>query len=165
MCLSESVMSPAFLWQVSVDANNPAGSRCYRSAECSHLGLEEFKLIRGNRCLPWGRVQEPSRELETDSRNYTGYFLRYKPLAAPYPFIDPFTAIRSIRDSWFVIRVAYEKRQVLRKDARESTRAWVQAYVLYYVHIHTLKRICAHTCIHVHIYMGGRKREDQGTVS
>lgn len=51
---------------------------------------------------PTGRVQGPSRELETDSRNYGGYFLRYNPLAAHLALsllLLPLSVQFEIRDS------------------------------------------------------------------
>lgn len=52
MCLSEEVTSRPSL-SVSVDDERfHKAVSCYRSVECSHLGLEEFGPIPGNRCLP-----------------------------------------------------------------------------------------------------------------
>lgn len=67
--------------------------------EAQPARVREIRTDTGKQVSPTGRVQGPSRELETDSRNYDGYFLRYNPPASPYPFIAPFTAIRPIRDS------------------------------------------------------------------
>lgn len=56
----------------------------------------------GKQVSPTGRVQGPSRELETDSRNYGGYFLGYNPLAAHLALsllLLPLSVQFEIRDS------------------------------------------------------------------
>jgi len=132
------------------------GERSCRQPPLSIRGVQPPR-VRGiwtdtrKQVSPMGRVQGPSRELETDSRNYIGYFLRYKPLAAPYPFIAPFTAIRPIRDSWFVSPTKGDKSF---GRTRGFTRSRVQAYVLYYVHAHT------------HVYLRGWQEKGRpGTTS
>jgi len=106
---------------------------------------------------PIGRVQGPSRELETDSRNYGGYFLGYSPLAAHLalsllllPLSDQF----EIRDS---CRLPKGTRAL-------DTRAYIcmcmyysmcgninKGQSIYFICIYLHKYI--HVYVHIHIYI------------